>query len=118
MESPTPSTPSEGQVAPTTKRTRSCEIFVAMHYYEDGKLVLTETYRACRGITGPACIPPTWLMRKLTDSGSVSDVYTIHRDEWGLHCTCGDGTHRRENEQKKCKHAEALASLGLIGGRE
>ncbi len=40
--------------------------------------------------------------------------YTVHRDRHGLHCTCPDGTYRRENTPHLCKHAAALVKAQLL----
>ena len=41
-------------------------------------------------------------------------VYHVHRDEFGLHCTCGDFVFRRENTGEACKHCLALMAVGLV----
>ena len=42
------------------------------------------------------------------------EVYQVHRDDWGLHCSCGDFTWRKANSDRLCKHLMALQEKGLI----
>lgn len=46
-----------------------------------------------------------WRLRK-----SNREVFDIHADEHGLHCTCGDAIWRK----RTCKHANALIEVGLL----
>jgi hypothetical protein len=41
-------------------------------------------------------------------------TYDVHTDQHGAHCTCGDGTFRKEGTAELCKHAKALRAWGVI----
>ena len=57
---------------------------------------------------------PAWRLTKLVD-GKLSDVtYDIHLGPYGPECTCPDFIYCRENQEKKCKHCEAITNLGLL----
>jgi hypothetical protein len=57
-------------------------------------------------------IPPTWRLTK--GGGKSSEHYDVHQDIHGWHCSCADYTFNRQNEQKKCKHCEAMKACGLL----
>jgi hypothetical protein len=49
-------------------------------------------------------------LRKLADG----DVIDVARTLDGFTCTCADATFRHDEGNARCKHARALAALGLI----
>ena len=57
----------------------------------------------------PTIADPAW---RLTKEDGTS--YDVHVDEWGASCTCPDYVYSRQNEEKKCKHCEALRATGLL----
>jgi hypothetical protein len=68
------------------------------------------SYRLARVRPQDPEVQAAWSIRKV---GST-EPYTLHRDAFGLHCTCADGTYRREGTAELCKHARAMAAWGLI----
>lgn len=41
-------------------------------------------------------------------------TYTVHVDQHGPHCTCGDGVFRKEGTADSCKHVRAMRAWGLL----
>lgn len=58
------------------------------------------------------CVSAAWKLSKLG-----GESYTVHRDQHGVACTCGDFLFRRANKGSECKHIAALREVKLLESR-
>lgn len=42
------------------------------------------------------------------------EVWHVHADEWGNHCSCPHALFRGQNSQTPCKHTKAASAAGLL----
>lgn len=112
-----PSTPSDAPPkAISPGFVRSLALFVVLNIPNHStRMMENTTYRLKKLPRRPGVIPPSWQMTKLTESGCDGETYTIHRDNFGWHCTCASGTYRHQNTAERCKHCDCLIAAGLMG---
>ncbi len=52
---------------------------------------------------------------RLTKQAGNGDVYDVHHDQHGAHCTCPDFVYKREGlDPSGCKHVKALRAWQMI----
>ena len=56
---------------------------------------------------------PTWRLVKLKDGTPSEDVYDVHHDQYGYHCSCPDSDWRHK-DGTMCKHRLALIAAGIL----
>lgn len=43
-----------------------------------------------------------------------SEVWHVHADEWGVHCSCPHALFRGSNSREPCKHTRAMIAAGIL----